>query len=56
MKIRNKKYIRRKKAIQDMIRFKDMQSFLKAGLEMARSSVVKKDILNTLFSLDLRLN
>jgi hypothetical protein len=51
MKLRNKVYLRRKKAIQDMAQFKDLHSFLKAGFELSKSIVVKKDILNTLFEL-----
>lgn len=54
MKLRNKNYLRRKKAVQRMATFTDLKSFLKAGFELSQSLVVKKDILNTLFSLENR--
>jgi hypothetical protein len=54
MKLRTKTYLRRKKAIQRMAAFTDLKSFLKASFELSQSLVVKKDLLNTLFSLEHR--
>lgn len=56
MKLRNVVYFRRQKAIRQMIQFRDLPSFLMAGLEASRSLVVKKDILSTLRSLGFRSN
>jgi len=54
MKIRTKTYLRRKKAIQRMATFTDLRSFLKASFELSQSLVVKKDMLNALFTLEHR--
>jgi len=52
MKIRNQKYIDRKKAIREMIRFTDIRSFLKASMALAKSSVVKRDMMATLWEFE----
>jgi hypothetical protein len=54
MKLRNQKYLNRKKAIGEMIRFKDLQSFLKASLAISKSMIVKKDMLDALMELEAR--
>ena len=54
MKLRTKTYLRRKKAIRTMAAFTDLKSFLKASFELSQSLVVKKDMLNALFTLDHR--
>lgn len=56
MKLRSKQYQRRKEAIQEMIEFRDISSFLRASFERSRSLVVKKDILNTMFELENKFN
>lgn len=56
MKLRNVLYFRRQKAIRQMIQFRDLRSFLMAGLEASHSLVVKRDILSTLTGLGLRSN
>jgi hypothetical protein len=52
MKLRNKQYLRRQKALRNFFNFKDLRSMLQAGLAMSRSRVVKRDIYNTLNQLD----
>lgn len=52
MKKRTINYIKRQKAFREMFQFKDIKSFLMAGLETSRSLVVKKDILETLLQLN----
>lgn len=52
MKIRNQKYIERKKAIREMIRFTDIRSFLKASMALATSSIVKRDMMATLWQFE----
>lgn len=54
MKLRNQKYLSRKKAITEMIRFKDLQSFLKASLALSKSMVVRKDMLEALWEFESR--
>jgi hypothetical protein len=54
MKLRNQKYLSRKKAITDMIRFKNLQSFLKATLALSKSMVVRKDMRDALWELESR--
>lgn len=52
MKIRNQKYIERKKAIREMIRFTDIKSFLKASMAIANSAIVKRDMMATLWQFE----
>ncbi|PZF72874.1 hypothetical protein [Taibaiella soli] len=52
MKIRNQKYIDRKRAIREMIRFTDIRSFLKASIAIASSAIVKRDMMATLWQLE----
>lgn len=54
MKLRNKTYIRRKKALRNFFNFTDLRSMLEAGLALSRSRVVKRDINNTLSQLEQR--
>lgn len=54
MKLRNVVYFRRQKAIRQMTQFRDLRSFLMAGLEASRSLVVKRDILSVLSDLGHR--
>ena len=56
MKLRNKQYLKKKKAVTEMIEFRDISSFLRASFERSKSLVVKKDILNTMFELENRFN
>ncbi len=52
MKLRNKQYLRRQKALRNFFNFTDLRSMLQAGLAMSRSRIVKRDIHNTLNQLD----
>lgn len=52
MKLRNKQYLRRQKALRNFFNFTDLRSMLQAGLVMSRSRVVKRDIYHTLNQLD----
>ncbi len=54
MKLRNKNYIRRKKALRDFFNFTDLRSMLQAGLALSRSRVVQRDINHTLSQLEQR--
>ena len=51
MKKRTINYLNRKKAFRDMIQFKDLTSFLLAGLRISKSAIVKKDIARTILQL-----
>lgn len=52
MKKRTINYLKRQKAIRDMINFRDLKSFLMAGFQMSSSLVVKRDIIQTIVQLD----
>lgn len=48
MKKRTINYFRKQKALQHMIHFRDISSFLMAGFILSKSQVVKRDILEVL--------
>ncbi len=54
MKLRNKQYLTRKKALRNFFNFTDLRSMLKAGLALSRSHIVKRDIHVTLSQLNQR--
>ncbi len=54
MKLRNKNYIRRQKALRNFFNFTDLRSMLEAGIALSRSRIVKRDINNTLSQLERR--
>lgn len=56
MNDRKKKYKRKSSAINEMIAFTDIGSFLRASFERSKSLVVQKDILNTMFELENSFN
>jgi Tfp pilus assembly ATPase PilU len=56
MKLRTKNYFRKQQAVNEMIEFKDISSFLRASFQRSKSLVVKKDILNTMFQLENTFN
>lgn len=52
MKLRTKQYFNRQKALNNMVKFTDLKSFLMTGFRASRSLVVKKDIINMIIELD----
>ncbi len=54
MKLRTKAYLRRQKAMRDLLNFSDLRSMLRASITLSRSLVVKKDIVKTLAEINCR--